>query len=565
MTSAPWWKDAVCYQIYPRSFADSNGDGFGDINGVRRRIPYIAQLGISVVWFSPMYVSPQADNGYDIADYDHIDPRFGTDDEFDAMLAEFHDHGIRVVMDLVVNHTSDQHPWFLASRDPASPYRDWYVWRDPASSRPSSFAVDEQAPRGVWRGDEPTMWRSAFSGPTWRWDPQSKQYYLHFFDPGQPDLNWDNPEVRGEVYAMMRRWIDRGVDGFRMDVINLISKPPIVESDSDGSLDQCLFGPHFHEYIQEMRREVFDRYPDTVFFTVGETPGASIEDASLTTDPARRELDMVFQFEHMELDGIGGDKFQLKPLHLPDLKRNLVNWCEGLRGRGWNSLYFENHDQPRSVSRFGNDTEFRVESAKALAAMLHAHQGTPFVYQGQELGMTNYPFTAIADFDDVEVKGYWREHVELHGEDAASVLRALNVKARDHARTPMQWDDTEHGGFTTGTPWLAVNPNATEINAASQVGVAGSVFEFYRELIALRHRLPVLVDGSTSLVDADDPTLWHIVRRDGATTLHAVANFSDQPRELELPSGETVLSNVTTPREGGRVEFAPWEVRWILS
>ncbi|QWW20520.1 alpha-glucosidase [Schaalia sp. 19OD2882] len=566
----PWWRTATAYQVYPRSFQDSDGDGIGDIPGITSRIPYLATLGVDVLWLSPVYRSPMEDNGYDISDYEDVDPVFGSLADLERLIETAHEAGIRIVMDLVVNHTSDQHPWFQASRNPADPKRDWYVWRRPREL-PEGAPVDTDAAPGQWRGDEPNGWVSAFSGPVWTLDEASGEYYLHFFAPGQPDLNWENPEVRHAVHAMMRRWIDRGVDGFRMDVINCISKPEDLYQDSSGGLDKAFFGPRFHEWMQEMHREVFDRYPDTVFLTVGECPGATIDQARLTTDPVRRELDMVFQFEHVELDATDGDKFRPRPMPLQEMKRSLASWTKGLAGRGWNSLYLSNHDRPRPVSRFGSPEHHRHASATAWGGMLHAHQGTPFVYQGEELGMADYPWTSIDQFDDVETKGVWRERVELGGQDPSIVWPGIVHASRDNARTPVHWDAGEHAGFTTGTPWLPVNPDHTWLNAAAQVGVAGSTFEFYRRMIALRKELPVLVDGSFELLHADDPKLWWVRREFDGVRLDAVGNMSDAPLTCDLPSGEVVLSNACEAGEGGKApacrmdQLAPWEIRWVLS
>lgn len=564
VNDSSWWKTATAYQIYPRSFQDSDGNGIGDIPGITSRIPYLKTLGIDVLWLSPVYRSPMADNGYDIADYEDVDPLFGTMDDLSHLIDTAHEAGIRIIMDLVVNHTSDQHPWFLEARDPHSAKRDWYVWRPPRHL-PEGATITADPQPGCWRGDEPNRWTSAFSGPAWSLDSESGEYYLHFFAPGQPDLNWENPEVRHAIHAMMRRWIDRGVDGFRMDVINCISKPADFNDQSDGGLDKAFFGPHFHEWMQEMRREVFDRYPDTVFFTVGECPGATIDQARLTTDPARRELDMVFQFEHVELDATEGDKFRPRHMPLQEMKQCLAAWTKGLAGCGWNSLYLSNHDRPRPVTRFGSPERFRHASATAWGAMLHAHQGTPFVYQGEELGMGDYPWTSIDEFDDVETKGLWRDRVVLGGEDPAEVWRGIVHASRDNARTPMQWDSSPHAGFSVGTPWLPVNPDYTWLNAQAQVGVEGSTFEFYRRMIALRKELSVLVDGDFELLLADHPRMWWVRRRLGTTVFDAVANMSDDPIAVDIPSGRVVLSNMASDTAPSLTQLSAWEVRWIVN
>lgn len=560
MTEQPWWKTSTVYQVYPRSFQDSNGDGIGDIPGITARVPYLHRLGVDVVWVSPVYRSPMVDNGYDISDYEDIDPLFGTLSDLDELIDTLHEHGMRLVMDLVVNHTSNQHPWFLESRDKNSPKHDWYFWRDRREGITPDTHGDPLRPRG----DEPNPWRALFSGPVWQWDEEVGQYYLHFFTPEQPDLNWDNPEVRHAVYAMMRRWIERGVDGFRMDVINMISKPATLYSDDPEGIREAEFGPHFHEYLQEMRREVFDKYPDTVFFTVGETAGASPEIASLISDPQRRELDMVFQFEHMMLDATGSDKFTPVPLRLSDMKDNLARWATGMEGRGWNSLYLSNHDQPRPVSRYGDPVHYRHRSATAWSGMLHAHPGTPFVYQGEEIGMGNFPWTSIDQFNDVEILNTWNTRVVERGEDPRAVFDAICYIGRDNARTPMQWDASDGAGFSTVTPWLPVNPDHSTVNVEAQLGVDGSTFEFFRQMIALRKTESVLVEGTFTLVDTGSQPLWWIRRSLHGRTMDAVANMSGDTVSVDIPSGEVLLSNL--PEEEQRADvLQPWELRWVVS
>ena len=523
------WRQWIVYQVYPRSFADSNGDGVGDLRGVLAHLDHLRRLGVDVVWLSPVYRSPMDDNGYDISDYTDVDPLFGTLADLDELIKELHDRGMRLVMDLVVNHTSDEHPWFAESRSSRdNPKRDWYWWRDP---RPG---LTPGTP-----GAEPTNWESLFSGPAWTWDEHTGQYYLHIFSRKQPDLNWENPDVRQAIYAMMRWWLDRGVDGFRMDVINMISKdtslPDAVPRPGSiyGRGDQYFScGPRNHEFLQEMYREVFADRNTAVgttggahVLTVGEMPGVTIPQAILFTEPGRHELDMVFQFEHVQLD-IGADKFHLRPLHLPDLKASLANWQAGLAGRGWNSLYWGNHDQPRAVSRFGDDGAHRVASAKTLATVLHLHQGTPYVYQGEELGMANAPFAAIGDFRDIETLNYYAQAAARGDVDLATLLAAMLKMSRDQARTPVQWDASPHAGFTTGTPWIAVNPDYPEVNAATEVGQPGSVFEHYRRLIELRHTDPVITDGDFELLLPDHPAIWAFLRRGPDTELLVAANFS---------------------------------------
>ncbi|WP_448811316.1 alpha-glucosidase [Agromyces bauzanensis] len=560
-----WWKSAVVYQVYPRSFQDSDGDGIGDLRGALSRLDHLERLGVDVVWLSPIYRSPHADNGYDISDYQAIDPVFGTLDDFDELLSAMHARGMKLVMDLVVNHTSDEHPWFVESRSSVdNPKRDWYWWRP---ARPGMTPGEP--------GAEPTNWESFFSGSTWELDAASGEYYLHLFDVKQPDLNWENPEVRGAVYEMMRWWLDRGVDGFRMDVINLVSKhlglPDGVVQGGRHYGDGFPFfagGPRLHEFLQEMHREVFDGRDGLI--TVGETPGVTMDEAVLFTDPARREVDMVFQFEHVGLDH-GETKFRPRPLAPGELAASLTRWQDALAQTGWNSLYLENHDQPRSVSRFGDDGEHWRASATALATMLHLQRGTPYIYQGEELGMTNAPFAAIEDYRDVEsVKAYAEEVAS--GAAVADAVSGLGRMSRDHARTPVQWDDTQHAGFTSGTPWIAVNPNHAWLNAAEQVGDPDSVFEYYRRLIALRHERPVVAQGSFRRIVAGHPAIFAFERVHGAERLLVLANLSGATHEPEFEAdvaarwagAEPLLANRAAADAQARAVGAPlgpWEAR----
>jgi len=559
-----WWQSAVVYQVYPRSFADSDGDGLGDLQGVIQHLDYLKRLGVDVVWLSPIYASPHDDNGYDISDYRAIDPLFGTFDDFDELLEGLHARGMKLVMDLVVNHTSDEHPWFIESASSTdNPKRDWYWWRPPRGGRQPGE-----------RGAEPNNWGSFFSGPAWQLDPQTGEYYLHLFSRKQPDLNWENPEVREAVYDMMNWWLDRGVDGFRMDVINFISK---VTELPDGDIPPgALFGdaypyfgqgPRIHEFLHEMHQRVFlgrgDRY-----LTVGEMPGVDIEQARRFTDPRNGELDMVFQFEHVDLDHGPGGKWDYRPATVLDLKRNLSKWQDGLADVGWNSLYWNNHDQPRVVSRFGDDGEHRVASAKALGTILHLMRGTPYVYQGEELGMTNVPFASIDDFRDIETLNHYAEAVDIMGAPADEMLASLRRTSRDNARTPMQWTADENGGFTTGTPWIPVNPNASEINAEAQVDDDGSVFGHYRALIDLRHRSEVVASGDYQLVLADHPQVFAYTRSLGGRSLLVLANLSGaeatfDPDELsEWAGAEIVLTNLGSSgfaRDGVPATLRPWE------
>jgi oligo-1,6-glucosidase len=555
------WRRWVVYQVYPRSFADASGDGVGDLQGVLSHVGYLHRLGVDVVWLSPVYRSPMDDNGYDISDYQDIDPLFGTLADLDELLQELHERNMKLVLDLVVNHTSDEHPWFTESRSSRdNPKRDWYWWRDP---RPGTVPGTP--------GAEPANWESFFSGPAWTWDEKTGQYYLHLFSAKQPDLNWENPEVRQALYAMMRWWLDRGVDGFRMDVINMISKntslpdtTPRPGSPYGPAGQYFIGGPRNHEFLQEMYREVFAGR-DAHVLAVGEMPGVTIEDAVRFTDPARHELDMVFQFQHVSLD-IGTHKFDPVPLELPKLKASMAAWQKGLAERGWNSLYFSNHDQPRSVSRFGDDRpQYRVAAAKTLATVLHLHRGTPYVYQGDELGMANAPLKVITDYRDIEALRFYAEATE-RGDDLAALLLAMAKMSRDQARTPVQWDASPGAGFTAGTPWLAVNPDHVTVNAAAQEDDPGSVLAHYRRLIALRHQDPVVTDGDFELLLPDHPAVWAFLRRTPDAELLVAASFSAEPAAITLPLGPAwsaaaaVLSSHDTPRQPPPgLDLRPWE------
>ncbi len=563
----PWWTTSVVYQVYPRSFADSDGDGIGDLAGITARLDHLHRLGIDVLWLSPIYPSPQDDNGYDISDYQDVDPLFGSLADLDELIAQAHARGIKIVMDLVVNHTSDEHPWFVESRSSTdNPKRDWYWWRP---ARPGTTPGEP--------GAEPTNWGSFFSGPAWEYDEASGEYYLHLFSRKQPDLNWENPEVRRAIHRMMRWWLDRGVDGFRMDVINMISKelPPrdgvVPTAEHDGVVPPgaihgdggpfFLCGPRIHEFLAEMHAEVVAGHEATLL-TVGEMPGVTVEEAQLFTDPERHEVDMVFQFEHVGVDQ-GDSKWDVLPLRLTALKESLGRWQEGLAKSGWNSLYWNNHDQPRVVSRFGDDDEHRVRSAKLLGTVLHLHRGTPYVYQGEELGMTNAPFAAIDDFRDIESVNHFRHAVEL-GADPDQVLAALRAMSRDNARTPMQWDASPGAGFTTGTPWIGVNPNHVEVNAEAEVADPDSVFHHYRRLIELRRAEPAVAHGDFTMLLEDDPVVYAFTRRLDDVELLTVANFSGEPVRPDLPGldgwlgAELLLGNVP---DGTGPELAAWEAR----
>ena len=563
LPDSPWWRSAVVYQVYPRSFADGDGDGIGDLAGVRSRLDHLQHLGVDVLWLSPVYPSPQDDNGYDISDYQDIEPVFGTLEDFDRLLHDVHDRGMKLIMDLVVNHTSDEHPWFVASRSSKDdPKRDWYWWR------PARAGMEAGAP-----GAEPNNWSSSFSGSAWQLDEATGEYYLHLFSRKQPDLNWENPEVRSAVHAMMRWWLDRGVDGFRMDVINYISKVtdlPDAHSASgalyaDG-FEHYASGPRIHEFLQEMHREVFAGRPDRLL-TVGEMPGVTVEDARLFTDPARGEVDMVFQFEHVRLDQ-GVDKWDVRPLDLRDLKASLGRWQAGLAEVGWNSLYWDNHDQPRAVSRFADDGEHRVESAKMLATVLHLHRGTPYVYQGDEIGMVNPPWGSIDEFRDIESLNHYAHTAGAGLADPEHVLDSLRHRGRDNARTPMQWDGSPSAGFTTGEPWIAVNPDHVEVNVAAQRDDPDSVLAHYRQLIALRHEEPAVVEGDFTMLLAQDERVYAFVRRLGSTQLLVLGNFSADVVPAPVPDAqawaeaELAVGRVGAPASADApLVLGPWEGR----
>ena len=548
-----WWKESVIYQIYPRSFMDSNGDGIGDIPGIISKLDYLKDLGVDVIWLSPVYKSPNDDNGYDISDYREIMDDFGTMADWELLLKEMHDRGLKLIMDLVVNHSSDEHQWFVESRKSKdNPYRDYYIWR-PGKD-----------------GKEPNNWQSTFSGSAWQFDENTGEYYLHIFSKKQPDLNWENPKLRQEVYDMMKFWLDKGIDGFRMDVINFISKvdglpdAPNPEGKKYVSGSRYFMnGPKIHDYLQEMHREALAQYD---VMTVGEMPGANVEEAKLYTDESRDELNMVFQFEHVDLDSGSGGKWDLKPLKLTDLKNNFTKWQKGLEDIGWNSLYLNNHDQPRMVSRFGDDKEYRVESAKMLGTFLHMLKGTPYIYQGEEIGMTNVRFESIEDYKDIETLNMYNEKVNQNGEDPSKVMESIFVKGRDNARTPFQWDDSEHGGFTTGTPWLQVNPNYTEINAMQAVEDESSIYHYYRKLIQLRKEHPVIVHGSYDILVPEDESIYVYTRTLESQKLLVLLNFTNENQSFDVPAdlqgkkNEILISNYEANTEyGSTISLKPYE------
>ena len=564
------WRQQVAYQIYPRSFADSNGDGIGDLPGITAKLDHLETLGVGIVWLSPVYDSPNDDNGYDIRDYRSIMQEFGSMADFDAMLAGMQQRGIRLMMDLVVNHTSDEHEWFKQARSSRSnPFHDYYIWHDPIDGR------------------EPTNWEAAFSGSAWTFNEATNEYYLHMFSKKQPDLNWENPKVRQEVFDLMHFWLKKGVGGFRMDVINMISKPwlepgtfkksearlPNAPKVQDGFLQPAFqmvtHGPRFMEFMREMKHEVLDHY-DCI--TVGEAPCATVEQAQEITNQQTGVLDMVFQFEHMDVDSQAGKgKWALKALHLPDLKASLSRWQTGLHGKGWNSLYWCNHDQPRAVSRFGDTGLHRVRSAKMLATCLHMMQGTPFIYQGEELGMTNVKWFNIEAYQDIETRNMYAQAVLQQGQPHSGVMASIHAKSRDNARTPMQWSASLNAGFTEGTPWLALNDNFSQVNAAQALADAESVFHHYRQLIALRKAWPVLVEGEFELLLLKHPALFAFTRRFNDVQLLVLCNFSAQFQGLPLKSlpdfstATPLLGNLPTPEWAMAPDtLAAWEARVYL-
>lgn len=546
-----WWKESVVYQIYPRSFCDSNGDGIGDLNGITGKLDYLKELGIDVIWLSPVYKSPNDDNGYDISDYQAIMDEFGTMEDFDRMLATAHEKGIKIMMDLVVNHTSDEHKWFIESRKSTdNPYRDYYIWR-PAKED----------------GSLPNNWGSCFSGPAWEYDKTTDMYFLHLFSKKQPDLNWDNPAVRQDVFDMMNWWLKKGVDGFRMDVISLISKEPGLPDKEPGINGYATFnvsanGPHVHEYLQEMRQKALNN-ADTI--TVGECSGVTLEEAKKYARSDEKELNMVFQFEHMDVDSDEkAGKWTTRKMDLRNLKKILTRWQKGLQDIAWNSLYWENHDQPRSVSRFGNDSdEYREISAKMLATCIHMMQGTPYVYQGEELGMTNCPFNTLDNFRDLESINAFHELTEQGKMTEEDMMAAIGYKGRDNARTPMQWDDSAYAGFSTANPWIMVNPNYTKINAKDQVNREDSVFKYYQKLIKLRHESELIVYGTYDLILDDDKDIYAYIRTLGDEKLIVYCNFSENTREVELPeeftNGKVLISNYIDAKVNHKITLRPYE------
>lgn len=555
-----WWKESVVYQIYPRSFMDSNGDGIGDLQGIISKLDYLKELGVDVIWLSPVYDSPNDDNGYDISDYRSIMKEFGTMADWEQLLEGLHNRGMKLIMDLVVNHSSDEHEWFKQSRlSKDNPYRDYYYWH-PGKD-----------------GKEPNNWESFFSGSVWEYDERTGEYFLHLFSKKQPDLNWENPKVREEVYDMMKWWLDKGIDGFRMDVINMISKVPGLPDAPNrdnkkyvSGADYFMNGPRVHEFLREMNEKVLSKYD---IFTVGETPGVSPIEAIDYVGEDRRELHMLFQFEHVDIDSGSNGKWDVKPWKLTDLKRIMDKWQIELHGKGWNSLYFNNHDQPRAVSRFGDDKNYRVESAKLLATYLHTLQGTPYIYQGEELGMTNVHFEDIDDYRDIETLNMYREKVIDGDANHEDVMKAIYIKGRDNARTPMQWDDSDNAGFTTGEPWLKVNPNYKEINAKRALADRNSTFYYYKKLIELRKQYPVIVYGEYTPFNVEDEQLYVYTRSLENEQLFVVLNFSDENVSYDVPEhiqsllqradAELLISNYDVEDAHTKASFQlrPYEAR----
>ena len=547
-----WWHNAVVYQIYPRSFFDANNDGIGDIAGIISKLDYLQQLGINIIWLSPVYKSPMDDNGYDISDYQEIAAEFGTLAEMQMLINEAQKRDIRIVMDLVINHTSDEHPWFIEARKSKdSPYRDYYIWRQPQSD-----------------GSAPNDFHSYCGGSGWEFDATTGEYYFHQFSKCQPDLNWKNPKVQEEVHKMMNWWLEKGVDGFRMDVISLISKEqPELPDKEPGINGYATFnvsanGPHVHEYLQEMRQKALNN-ADTI--TVGECSGVTLEEAKKYARSDEKELNMVFQFEHMDVDSDEkAGKWTTRKMDLRNLKKILTRWQKGLQDIAWNSLYWENHDQPRSVSRFGNDSdEYREISAKMLATCIHMMQGTPYVYQGEELGMTNCPFNTLDNFRDLESINAFHELTEQGKMTEEDMMAAIGYKGRDNARTPMQWDDSAYAGFSTANPWIMVNPNYTKINAKDQINREDSVFKYYQKLIKLRHESELIVYGTYDLILDDDKDIYAYIRTLGDEKLIVYCNFSENTREVELPeeftNGKVLISNYIDAKVNHKITLRPYE------
>lgn len=554
MTNRTWWKECTVYQIYPRSFCDNNGDGIGDIRGIIRKLDYLKYLGIDVIWLCPIYQSPNDDNGYDISDYQNIMKEFGTMEDFELLLKSAHQRGLKIVIDMVLNHTSDEHKWFLESRKSRNNYyRNYYIWREEKESVPNN-------------------WGSFFGGPAWEYSDETKMYYLHLFSKKQPDLNWDNENVRKSVKEILKWWLDKGVDGFRLDTINLISKEPEMPDGEipPGETYGChtpytTNGPNVHSYIQELTKEVFSHYD---IMTVGETLDTTPEDALRFANLDGSELNMIFTFEHMQTENVNGSKWTDQRFKLTEIKKVLSKWQTVLDGKAWNSLYWNNHDQPRVVSRFGDDKKYWNKSAKMLAVCLHMLQGTPYIYQGEEIGMTNIYYQTIDEYCDIESKAAYHQLTHELGKSDEDAMKGIRYRSRDNARSPMQWDDTENAGFTTGTPWFAVNENYKLINVKNQMEDEDSILNFYRRLIALRKKIPVIAYGKYILLDAENENIYAYSRSLNEEKLLIVCNFTAEQQVFELKhysedgDHETLIGNYVNPKIiqlGEKLKLRPYE------
>ena len=545
-----WWKECVVYQIYPRSFKDSNGDGIGDLKGIIEKLDYLNYLGIDVIWLSPVYKSPNDDNGYDISDYQNIMDEFGTMKDFDELLRECHKRNIKIMMDLVVNHTSDEHSWFMESKKSKNnEYRDYYVWKEGINGQP------------------PNNWGSVFSGPAWQYDEETHMYYLHLFSKKQPDLNWENPKLRNEIYSMMKWWLDKGVDGFRMDVINFISKDQNFPNGENGDFGPyAMNGPRIHEFLKEMKQMVLK---EKDLITVGEMPGVTVEQGNLYTGKDRDELNMVFQFEHMDIGNGEFGKWHKNSFKLTELKRIMTKWQKGLENNGWNSLYWNNHDQPRVVSRFGDDKKYWNKSAKMLATCLHMMQGTPYIYQGEEIGMTNVAFEKLSDYKDIEILNAYEDLVVKKGRSHEEMMQGIYDRGRDNARTPMQWNDSENGGFTLGTPWIKVNPNYKSINVEEEINNEDSILNYYKKLIKIRKDNEIVVYGKYDLLLEESEEIYSYMRTLNNERLLVICSFSKEettfnlPSEVEYNSKKLLIGNydVCIDEQLENIKLRPYECR----
>lgn len=554
MEKKAWWKESVVYQIYPRSFNDSNGDGIGDLKGIIEKLDYVKDLGVDVIWLCPIYQSPNDDNGYDISDYQGIMKEFGTMKDFDTLLEEAHHRGLKILMDLVVNHTSDEHAWFIESRKGEDPfYRDFYIWSK----------------------EKPNNWESYFGGFAWEYDETRKEYYLHLFSKKQPDLNWKNPNVREKVYEMMTWWLEKGIDGFRMDVINLISKmdgfpegEPIPHTPYTEKNPYVVCGPHLHEYLKEMNQKVLSKYD---IMTVGEALNITLEEGKKITDEREHELQMIFHFEHMNVEYPGKEKWTDKRFKLVDLKKILAKWQDGLKDHGWNSLYWNNHDQPRVVSRFGDDGEYWEPSAKMLATCLHLMKGTPYIYQGEEIGMTNVKFPSISDYRDIEILAAYDKYTKMLGYTHEQMMKCIYSFGRDNGRTPMQWNDSKNAGFTQGTPWIGVNPNYTKINVEKQLRDKNSILHYYKKLIKLRKSHEIIVYGDFKMLYEEDPNLFVYERILEGEKILVVLNFTKEEQTFNPPEewlgkeAEVLISNYENEGKITEKTLKPYEaVAYLL-